>query len=214
MFGFVLRQAYSCRRNFCFTPKCRPCSAAAIAKLFTSRGITTKVDQGQGNSTQLPQPMSAKQEAPTQLIDDATKGLQQLDVKEKKPKQRKAQSDEEFLEQKRQFLDAGPQINTDTWLFDEDRLHSLDSTKKLDRVHILHACEKAYFLRDYEKCLELIKVAGGLFHIELDNETVNDDLKIDFQNAGRKTRKSTKVERHVVDLLHIKEACLKRMSDA
>ncbi|OBA19375.1 hypothetical protein METBIDRAFT_47089 [Metschnikowia bicuspidata var. bicuspidata NRRL YB-4993] len=148
------------------------------------------------------------------IVDEATKGLEQLEVQEKKPKQRKAQSEEEYLEQKRQFAESGPQVNSDDWLFDEDLVSSLDNTKKFDRVHILHACEKAYFIKDYRKCLELIQLGERLFGVELDDDSVNDGLKTDFQNAGRKTRKSTKVERHVVELLHIKEACLKKSEDA
>lgn len=149
-----------------------------------------------------------------EIIEKTTKDLEKLEVVEKKPKQRKGQTEEEYLEQKRQFEESGPQINSEDWLYGEERLSNLDNTKKLDRVHILHACEKAYFMQEYEKCIELIKIGERLFGVELDDEAANDDLKTDFQNAGRKTRKSTKVERHVVELLHIKEACLKKLSNA
>lgn len=129
---------------------------------------------------------------------------------EKKPKQRKAQTEAEFAAQKAQFLAAGPRTNTADWLYDESVLQLLDNAQKTDRVHILHACEKAYFTRDYAKCLALVAEGERLFGVELD-ETTNDTIKTEFAHAGRKTRKSSKVERHVVELLHIKEACLRKL---
>lgn len=147
---------------------------------------------------------------PTQDQDQITEGVADLSVKPKK-KQRKEQTEEEFNEQKAQFQASGPQINTQDWLFDQTLLDNLDNLKKTDRVHMLHACEKAYYLRDFNKCLSLISQAEKLFGVELENTTKNEDIKLDFAEAGKKTKKSLKVERHVVDLLHIKEACLKKL---
>lgn len=144
-------------------------------------------------------------------VDQATQAVEGLSL-EKKPKVRKAQTEQEFNLQKHQFQASGPRINTSDWLYDSEVLEKLDSTKKVDRVHILHACEKAYFCRDYAKCLELILVAEKLFGVELEDDNANDNLKEEFANLGRKTKKSSKVERHVVELLHIKEACLRRMA--
>lgn len=129
---------------------------------------------------------------------------------EKKPKQRKAQTEEQFLQQKEQFHREGPRINTEEWLYNENILNQLDNTKKIDRTHMLHSCEKAYFMRDYDRCLELVEVAEKLFGVELQDESANDDIKKDFSDSAKKTRKSHKLERHVVDLLHIKEACLSK----
>lgn len=145
-------------------------------------------------------------------VDETTKQVEELSL-EKKPKQRKQQTDEEFAEQKQQFLRQGPRINTSDWLFDDSTLDELDNTKKTDRVHVLHACERAYFLRDYEKCLSLISRGERIFGVQLEDEDVNEGIKHDFANAGRKTKKSSKVERHVVELLHIKEACLKKLAE-
>lgn len=139
--------------------------------------------------------------------DDVAESIQELTL-EKKPKARKAQTEEEYDEQKQEFLISGPRINTSDWLYQEDRLSTLDNSKKTDRVHMLHACEKAYFVKDYLKCLSLISQAEVLFGVELEEA---DKIKEDFSNSGRKTKKSSKVERHVVELLHIKEACIKKM---
>lgn len=143
-------------------------------------------------------------------MEKTEKSLAQLGL-DKKPKQRKSQTDEQFLQQKEQFAATGPCINKEGWLFNSKTLLVLDNLKKLDRVHMLHVCEKAYFDRDYHGCLEYIKQAEKLFGVALDNESDNEDIKQAFSSAGRKTKKSSKVERHVVELLHIKESCLKRM---
>lgn len=142
-------------------------------------------------------------------LENITTGVADLKIEPKK-KQRKEQTEEEFEAQKAQFAVTGPQINTENWLFDQDLLDKLDNLKKTDRVHMLHACERAYYLRDYDKCLELISQAERLFGVNLEDLSQNEGIKLDFAEAGKKTKKSLKVERHVVDLLHIKEACLKK----
>lgn len=141
-------------------------------------------------------------------VDQAIAAVEQLNL-EKKPKVRRPQSEEEFASQKLEFQTSGPRIHTSNWLYDSTILENLDSTKKVDRVHILHACEKAYFSRDYEKCLSLILTAEKLFGVKLDD--VN-ELKEEFANLGRKTKKSSKVERHVIELIHIKEACARKLA--
>lgn len=156
-------------------------------------------------------PFSAMSEIKIDSANEAAEKIEALTL-EKKPKQRKAQTDAEFQAQKSQFQAAGPKIDTENWLFEENLLHSLDPTKKTDRVTILHACEKAYFIRDYPKCISLVSIGEKLFGVELDDEVINDELKHDFANAGRKTKKSSKVERHVMELLRIKEACLRKMA--
>ncbi|WPK23605.1 hypothetical protein PUMCH_000846 [Australozyma saopauloensis] len=148
-----------------------------------------------------------------QAVDKVNEAVALLAI-EKKPKQRKAQTEEEFLAQKSQFEAAGPQINAQNWLFQDQILNNLDNSLKFDRVHMLHVCEKAYFERNYEQCLEYIKRAETLYGVDLDNASDNEDIKQSFSSAGRKTKKSSKVERHVVELLHIKEACLKRMQSS
>lgn len=131
-----------------------------------------------------------------------------LDTSKPKGKQRKLQTQEEFLEQKRQFQESGPKIDTEDWLYDETHLSKLSNDRKLDRVAMLHACEKAYFLKDYAKCLELVGRAEVLFGVSLDDKDANEVLRLEFLNAGKKTKKSCKVERHVMELLHIKEKCV------
>lgn len=147
--------------------------------------------------------------------DAVEKAVEQVNdlLLEKKPKQRKAQTEEEFLEQKAQYEASGPKINTENWLFDQEGLDALDNSKKIDRVHILHACEKAYYLRDYSHCLLLIERGEKLFGVQLKDDETNSNLKADFASSGRKTKKSSKVERHVMELLHIKEACIRKMAE-
>lgn len=145
-------------------------------------------------------------------VEEATEQVNNLAL-EKKAKQRKAQTEEEFLEQKAQYAASGPKINTDNWLFEQECLNALDNSKKIDRVHILHACEKAYYLRDYPKCLLLIEIGERLFGVQLNDDESNSNLKADFATSGRKTKKSSKVERHVMELLHIKEACVRKVAE-
>lgn len=146
-------------------------------------------------------------------IEEAKNAVAQLTL-EKKPKQRKGQTEEEFLAQKTQFITSGPRINKEDWLFDENVLKNLDNAQKLDRVHMLHVCEKTYFNRDYNLCLQYIKQAEKLFGVDLDSPSDTEDLKQNFSSAGRKTKKSSKVERHVVELIHIKELCLKKLAQS
>lgn len=77
---------------------------------------------------------------------------------------------------------------------------------------MLNACEKSYYQKDYNKCLDLIRRAESLFEVQLDNEEENEDIKSDFESSGKKTRKSAKVDRHIVELLHIKERCLEKVN--
>lgn len=123
-------------------------------------------------------------------------------------KNRKEQTEEEFFEQKRQFFSSGPLVQTEDWLFDIAELETLNRDSKIDRTTFLHACEKAYYLRNYEKCLALIIRGEDLFGLEKNHD---EELKESFNNANRKTQKSAVVDRHIVELLHIKEKCLKKL---
>lgn len=167
--------------------------------IFQIMAATTPKPESIDTSPSTPSPTD-------QATQEATDGVANLTVTKKK--QRKQQTEEEFQAQKAQFLESGPRINTLDWLYDQQILDNLDNLKKTDRVHMLHACEKAYYMRDYDKCLELIAQAERLFGVAPGDNL--EDIKNDFALAGRKTKKSLKVERHVVDLLHIKEACLKK----
>lgn len=155
------------------------------------------------NSSHLPECQSINKSDP--------KG-QDIKHKAKGKKVRKEQSEEDYLSQKLQFYGTGPTLNTEDWLYDPEELDLLDNSKKTDRVKMLNACEKAYYQRDYNKCLDLIKKAESLFEVQLDNEVENEDIKSDFESSGKKTRKSAKVDRHIVELLHIKERCLEKVN--
>lgn len=142
------------------------------------------------------------------LLDMADNGTTGGGDKASKRKQRKPQTEEEFCTQKTQFLSAGPQINEEGWLLKDDTIDLLDPQRKIDRVQMLNACERAYFERDYHRCLELVAQAYQLFGVE-DDDT--EQLQRDFEALGRKTKKSAKVERHVVELGHIKLRCLAKL---
>ena len=58
----------------------------------------------------------------------------------------------------------------------------------------------------------MIRKAESLFGVQLDNEKDNEGIKSDFESSGKKTRKSAKVDRHIVELLHIKERCLEKLN--
>lgn len=123
-------------------------------------------------------------------------------------KVRKGQSEEEYLAQKTQFLLEGPQLNTPDWLLDEIKRHDLDVASKPDRVKMLHVCEMVYYRREYQRCLELIEQIEAVFGVE-DAETAKEE----FDSSGKKVKKSAKLERHVVELLRIKEKCLNRVQN-
>lgn len=125
----------------------------------------------------------------------------------KTKKIRKGQSEAEYMYQLQQFYANGPAINTDEWLYDRAVIDTLNNTKKPDRVTMLHSCEKAYFERDYVKCLELIETAEKLFRVDS-----NEHGKDDNQNILSE-EKTIKIERHIIDLLHIKERCLFKLQE-
>lgn len=146
--------------------------------------------------------------------DDKTKETQKILADSsvlKKQKQRKAQTQDEFLVQKTQYALSGPHINEQGWLYNPQRLQTLDSTRKLDRLYMLHVCEKAYYDRNYKQCLAYVKRAEALYGVDLESIDDMEEKKKIFANAGRKTKKSSKVDRHVVELIHIKEKCLKKL---
>lgn len=126
-------------------------------------------------------------------------------------KTRKGQTEEQYFQQKKQFFATGPLLNTEDWLANEEDWKTLDNDKKTDRIRMINACERAYYQRDYRKCMDLIAATEKLFGVDLNDEESNERTKDEFETLGRKTKKSAKVERHVVDLMHIKERCLRQL---
>lgn len=119
-------------------------------------------------------------------------------AKTKAKKQRKSQPEEEYQLQYKQFTESGPRINKDDWLVDAISLDHIDKDKKSDRSLMLHAIEKAYYDREYEKCMELIRSAELLFEVK---------GHVERESLDKKIRKSAKIERHVTDLLYMKKKC-------
>ena len=117
-----------------------------------------------------------------QSINESDPNRQDTQHKAKGKKVRKEQSEEDYLSQKLQFYSTGPTLNTEDWLYNPEELNQLDNSKKTDRVRMLNACEKSYYQKDYNKCLDLIRRAESLFEVQLDNEEENEDIKSDFES--------------------------------
>ncbi|KAG2732658.1 hypothetical protein G9P44_003648 [Scheffersomyces stipitis] len=115
-------------------------------------------------------------------------------------KKRKPQTDEQYKEQLASYRQSGPRINTEDWLYDDLQPSDFQNSSKSDRVRLLQAVEKAYFKQDYLRCRQLISLAQAVFGIEDEEEA-----KAAWDQSGRKVKKSAKLERHVIDLLHIKQ---------
>ncbi|RLV92017.1 hypothetical protein JA1_003368 [Spathaspora sp. JA1] len=121
----------------------------------------------------------------------------------KSNKKRKPQTEEQYSHQLSLWNESGPTINDEDWLY--TNLDNLDPSKKIDRVKIIHACERAYYERDWERCLELVEIGEKIFGVDLN------DYHDYILNQGK--RKSANLERHVIDLYNIKQRCLSRMDE-
>lgn len=81
------------------------------------------------------------------------KGPNQTQSK-KTVKQRKAQTQEEFEEQVRQYKD-GPPIQEEGWLDNK----TFDPESKIERGYLKSAAERAYYLKDYKRVIEVLDQA-------------------------------------------------------
>lgn len=106
-------------------------------------------------------------------------------------KQRKGQSDEEFIQQKLEY-NNGPPISSTDWLVDAFDSDTLDTNLKTDQTIMFHACERVYFMRDYDRCLGMIDKI----------EKVVDNLR--DSDLG----KYTKLKKQIIELDLLKEKCL------
>ncbi|CDR44962.1 CYFA0S16e00518g1_1 [Cyberlindnera fabianii] len=77
-------------------------------------------------------------------------------------KVRKGQTEEEFQEQKRDFQETGPVLNTLTWL-EENDLNDIDPTKKSDRLKLENLAQRLYYKREYSECLKVAELGLELF---------------------------------------------------
>lgn len=72
-------------------------------------------------------------------------------------RRRKSQSEEDFMQQKEAFKQGPPVQNSDWFdLFDLSQFE--DASIKMDRERVLHAAERAYYLRNYQKSLEILNI--------------------------------------------------------
>ena len=125
----------------------------------------------------------------------------------KKKKERKPQTPEEYDHQRSQFVASGPTINTSEWLYQAVENTELDEKVKHERLMILHACERAFYLKDYVRCMELIARGLAIFNVQ-DSSTKEEKSK-EFE--GIKIHKTAKIEKHILELLYIKEKCEERL---
>ncbi|CAN6644349.1 hypothetical protein TRVA0_020S01684 [Trichomonascus vanleenenianus] len=90
-----------------------------------------------------------------QLQDSQQPGKPQQPLQ--KLKKRKSQSEEAFEAQKEQYK-QGPLIQTDNWLMEKD---FGEAENKLDRNIVKNAAERAFYIKDYSKALEILDQATG-----------------------------------------------------
>ncbi|ODQ80838.1 hypothetical protein BABINDRAFT_161042 [Babjeviella inositovora NRRL Y-12698] len=121
-------------------------------------------------------------------------------------KQRKGQTDEEYRAQRDQFWKSGPRLNTGDW-FLEYPIQNFKNESKTDKTQLLHTAELCYFRRDYTKCLELVAFGMKLFNAEA---VLAEEKKAPVDLPGRHAKKP-KLDRHIQELLEIKEKCLAKM---
>ncbi|EER35335.1 conserved hypothetical protein [Candida tropicalis MYA-3404] len=127
--------------------------------------------------------------------------------KSKKKKQRKPQTEEEYAFQVSRWNETGPTINTDTWLF--ENLEELNVDVKIDRLKLLHAVELAYYQKDYEKCLELLKLGEKMYNVDFDE--VGECITNDYKNSQKQVKWNKKVERNIMELYNIKKKCINKL---
>lgn len=134
---------------------------------------------------------------------------QQQQQQPKSKKQRKPQTQEEYNHQLQLWQKTGPQINTETWLY--ENMDNLNVDNKADRTKALHACEKAYYERDWTKCLQMCKVAELLFGVDFGElEAEEEALLQQFKDVKKKSRICSKLEKQVYELWNIKLRCIMR----
>uniref|UniRef100_A0A060T967 ARAD1D13222p n=1 Tax=Blastobotrys adeninivorans TaxID=409370 RepID=A0A060T967_BLAAD len=74
-----------------------------------------------------------------------------------KIKKRKSQSEEDFQRQA-QLYQKGPVVQTPSWLLQRD-YNSVDHSAKIERGYLKSAAERAFYMRDYPRAIELCDVA-------------------------------------------------------
>lgn len=99
---------------------------------------------------------------------------------------------EDYAEQRDAFLRVGPQINNDSWLFDHaDNVATSDPTSKTNRSAIVHACELAYYMRDYERCTSILSQARALWSPYVDKGIARDLGSLDRIDAAIRLKLET-----------------------
>lgn len=74
-----------------------------------------------------------------------------------KVKKRKSQSEEDFQRQA-ELYQKGPVIQTPSWLLQRD-YNSSDHSAKIERGYLKSAAERAFYMRDYPRAIELCDIA-------------------------------------------------------
>lgn len=92
----------------------------------------------------------------------------------------RAQTLEEYALQRTQYLAHGPKTDTETSLNDlAANLDLVDHTCKTSRHSLLHACELAYYDRDYRRCIALAEHIKPMWAPLGDKSVVRDCTALD-----------------------------------
>lgn len=126
-------------------------------------------------------------------------------------KQRKGQSEESYLLEKKSFWFNGPIVQNHTYVTDYAERYitthandesSLTDIPKIDREIIIHGLERLYFQRDYRHCLE--NVQKILNEIHSSNPNLDSELNL---------KKNKNIKRIVNQLETMSDRCMTKLQD-
>ncbi|KAF5095383.1 hypothetical protein D0Z00_003163 [Geotrichum galactomycetum] len=108
----------------------------------------------------------------------------------KTAKRRKSQSQEAFDAQRAEYLARGPVVQTATSLLERDYS---GAAAKIDRQALRNAAERAYFIRDYNRALDILRT--GLSN----TENAGTEAERGGVSVGERERKELEtLEKHIL----------------
>ncbi|KAG5358436.1 hypothetical protein CJU89_5001 [Yarrowia sp. B02] len=120
--------------------------------------------------------MSLADELAAISIDTEPRKVLNEPTKKGKGKVRKGQSPEEYQRQVDQYTE-GPPVQTLTSILARD-YSKIDGMDRLDRHAVRHAAERAYFLRKFADCVELVDSSKLLESPEVEKKHARDIYEI------------------------------------
>lgn len=124
-------------------------------------------------------------------------------------KQRKGQSEDEYLNEKLSFWSNGPVIQNHTYVTDymkeylnRETISSFTEIPKIERETVLHGLERLYFQRDYENCLD--NVNKILEEIKSNNPNLNQEIDL---------KKNKNIKRVYNQLVLLSNRCISKLQD-